>query len=90
MSGRELLEGVRDLALEEFGLMARVVFRLWGIEQTDDFGEIIFNLIDAKLLSKTESDSRADFHDVFDLDRALTEGYAIRLTDEAPARRGAR
>jgi uncharacterized repeat protein (TIGR04138 family) len=78
VTGRELLLGVRDLALREFGLMARTVFRLWGVERTDDFGEMIFNLIDAGRLSKTESDQRGDFHGVYDLDRALSEGYTIR------------
>jgi uncharacterized repeat protein (TIGR04138 family) len=79
VSGRELLDGVKDLARREFGLMARTVFKLWGVNRTDDFGEIIFNLIDANLLSKTDSDSKADFHGVYDLDRALTEDYAISV-----------
>src|SRR6516165_4821657 len=54
VSGPELLEGVRDLAQRQFGLMARTVFRLWGIEKTGDFGQIVFNLVEAKLMSKTE------------------------------------
>src|SRR5919109_4776574 len=70
VSGRELVEGIRDLALREFGLMARVVFRLWGINRTGDFGEIVFNLVEENLMSKTDQDSRADFQDVFDLDQA--------------------
>ena len=79
VSGPELLEGVRDLALREFGLMARTVFRMWGIERTDDFGEIIFNLIESNLMSKTDEDTRQDFHNVYDLDRALVEGYTIKV-----------
>ena len=82
VSGRELLAGVRDLALREFGLMARTVFRLWGIERTDVFGEIVFNLVEARLMSKTTEDSRADFQNVFDLDEALVKDYRIVL-DEA-------
>jgi uncharacterized repeat protein (TIGR04138 family) len=80
--GPELLHGVRDLALREFGLMARTVFRRWGINRTDDVGEIIFNLIDANLMSKTPEDSRRDFHAIYDLDEELVNGYHIRL-DEA-------
>src|SRR5579871_4525738 len=53
VSGRQLLEGMRDLALDEFGMMARTVFHLWGIRRTDDVGEIVFNLVEANLLSKT-------------------------------------
>jgi uncharacterized repeat protein (TIGR04138 family) len=82
VSGKELLEGVRSLALREFGLMARTVFSMWGIHKTDDFGEIVFNLIEAELMSRTSEDTRADFHDLYDLDRALQEGYRIQL-DEA-------
>ncbi len=77
VSGPELIEGARDLALREFGLMARVVFKIWGIRRTRDIGEIVFAMIADGLLSKTDSDSLDDFQDVFDLDRALTEGYEI-------------
>src|SRR5262249_52421022 len=68
VSGRELLHGVRELALREFGLMARTVFRQWGIDATADVGELVFNLIDAGLMSKTPDDDRRDFVDVYDLD----------------------
>src|SRR5271166_2688599 len=79
VSGQQLLLGVRDLALREFGLMARTVFRLWGINRTDDFGEIVFNLVEANLMSKTPQDDRRDFHNLFDLDEALTRDYRIEL-----------
>ena len=82
VSGPELLQGIRDLALREFGLMARIVFHRWGIKNTGDFGEIVFNLIEAGLMSKTDEDTRADFRDVYDLDQALVQGYRIQL-DEA-------
>jgi uncharacterized repeat protein (TIGR04138 family) len=79
--GRELLEGIRLYALRQFGLMARTVFHLWGIKRTGDFGEIIFNLVDANLMSKTNEDSREDFHDVYDFDSALVEGYEIEVEE---------
>ncbi len=82
ISGRELAEGVRDLALREFGLMARVVFKLWGINRTDDIGDIVFRLVEAQVLSKTDEDTRDEFHDVYDLDQALVQEYKIEL-DEA-------
>ncbi len=82
VSPTQWLHGIRDYALREFGLMARTVFRRWGINRTDDFGEVIFNLIEAKLVSKAPEDSRRDFHDVYDLDEELVNGYHIRL-DEA-------
>lgn len=89
VTGRELLEGVCDLGRREFGLMAPVVFERWGIRRTDDFGEIIFALIDAGVLYKTDTDRREDFHAVFDLEHALTDGYRI-VTDETEPKRSPR
>src|SRR5215813_479558 len=65
VSGQQLLQGVRDLALREFGLLARTVFRMWGINRTDDFGELVFNLVEANLMSKTNEDDRADFRGIY-------------------------
>jgi uncharacterized repeat protein (TIGR04138 family) len=79
VSGQELCAGAVDLAKREFGRMARVVFRRWGINQTDDVGEIVFNLIDANLLSKQDSDKRSDFHALFDLDDVLLNKYEIKF-----------
>ena len=80
VSGRELLEGIRRLALAEFGLLARTVFAQWGVHRTNDFGNIVFNLIDAGLMSRSDNDSLADFEDVYSFDEALD--YRIQL-DEA-------
>ena len=82
VTGRQLVEGVCDFARHEFGLMAPVVFRMWGIHRTGDFGEIVFNLIDAELMSRTPEDSRADFQNLFDLDEALVGGFQIVLEEE--------
>lgn len=90
VSGKEILDGAVSFARFEFGLMARAVFHQWGVRRTDDIGELVFNLIENNLLSKTDADCRADFHDLFDLDRALTDGFTIALADEPSARRGNR
>jgi uncharacterized repeat protein (TIGR04138 family) len=82
VTGRQFVEGICDYARQEFGLMARVVFRMWGIERTDDFGEIVFNLIDAELMSRTDEDSKRDFSDLFDLDEVLSRDFRIVLDDE--------
>jgi uncharacterized repeat protein (TIGR04138 family) len=81
VSSKELLEGVRSLAVREFGLMARMVLRLWGIRNTSDFGEIVFNLVEEGLMSKSDNDNRADFRDVFDLDHDLERGFRIELDE---------
>ena len=82
VSGPQLLEGVRDLALREYGLMARTVFRTWGINRTADVGEIVFNLVAANLMSKTAEDTRNDFRDVYDLDRVLVDDFRIEVREE--------
>jgi uncharacterized repeat protein (TIGR04138 family) len=82
VSGPQLLEGIRDLALREFGLMARTVFRAWGINRTADVGEIVFNLVAANLMSKTAEDNLDDFRDVYDLDQVLVRDYRIDITEE--------
>jgi uncharacterized repeat protein (TIGR04138 family) len=79
---RQWLAGICDFARQEFGFMAPVVFRMWGIRATDDFGEIVFNLIDAGLMSRTADESRADFHALFDLDESLLDGFKIVLEEE--------
>jgi len=66
VGGRELLAGIRDFAAEQFGPMADVVFERWGIQSGADFGEIVFNLVDAELLSRRATDSRLDFVDSVD------------------------
>jgi uncharacterized repeat protein (TIGR04138 family) len=83
ITGPQLLEGVRDLALREFGLMARTVFRMWGVNRTDDFGEIVFNLVEAGLMSKTPNDDRQHFHEIYDLDEVLERRYRIEVPQEA-------
>jgi uncharacterized repeat protein (TIGR04138 family) len=75
ISGRELAEGVRDLALERFGPMARTVLEHWGIVQTADVGEIVFALVDVGVLIKQDEDTPADFLDVFDFDEAFESWY---------------
>jgi uncharacterized repeat protein (TIGR04138 family) len=81
VKGPELLEGIRDLALREFGLMARTVFRLWGVQRTDDFGEIVFNLVEWNLMMKTDDDCRGDFHNVYDFEQALVKNFRIELEE---------
>lgn len=81
VTGRELLQGIRELALLEFGRMARIVFKLWGINNTSDFGQIVFNLVAEQLMSKTDHDSLDDFRDVYDLDAALVDGFRLELDE---------
>ena len=66
ISGRELLEGIKNLALEQFGGLAVMVFDVWGVRKTADFGNIVFNLVEADLMSRSEDDNREDFDGVYE------------------------
>ncbi|MGO8903044.1 MAG: Minf_1886 family protein [Isosphaeraceae bacterium] len=71
VTGGEVCQAARRLALRYYGLMAITVLNQWGIRSTSDIGEIVFNLIASGDLDKTPSDKRSDFDDVFDFAKAL-------------------
>ena len=73
ISGQELAEGAADFAEEQFGPLAYSVLREWGVKTTRDIGDIVFNLIEVGIFSKTEEDSIDDFDNVFDLRSRLTK-----------------
>lgn len=75
LSGRELSEAVRDLALERFGVTARMVLEHWGIRASADIGEVVFAMVDTGLLMALPSDSREDFVDVVDFAHAFDTAY---------------
>jgi uncharacterized repeat protein (TIGR04138 family) len=83
VSGRELCEGARRLALAQYGLMALTVLGLWGIHSTADLGEMVYNLIASGDLEKTPSDSRTDFDDVYDFETAFRRDYVLTLDEVA-------
>jgi len=75
ISGKELLEGIRGHALSEFGPLSYTVFKEWGLQGTEDFGEIVFRLVEAGRLGKTETDSIDDFKNVFDFEEAFLKPF---------------
>jgi len=75
ISGRELAEGCRDLAIERFGLMARSVLEFWGIHSTRDLGEIVFALVECGVLVKQDGDCLDEFCDVFRFAEAFERDY---------------
>ena len=80
ISGPELLEGVRVLGLRCYGLMAPVVFRYWGLHSTDDFGRIVFEMIDKGEMRKSDSDQLSDFHGVYAIDESFAHEYKIDVS----------
>lgn len=87
VSGQQLLNGIRDFAIQRFGPMALMVFETWGITKTDDFGEIVFNMVGEGLLGKTDNDSMSDFKGVYDFDAVFRQPYLPkgRQTPSAPS-----
>jgi uncharacterized repeat protein (TIGR04138 family) len=75
ISGEELAEGCRDLALERWGLMARTVLEYWGITSTRDLGEIVFALVDLGVLVKQDGDSIESFERVYDFQETFEAYY---------------
>jgi len=75
VSGRELLDGLRIFALDQFGPMAKTVLNSWGVERCRDFGDIVFNLIEYKVFSKTEADRPEDFDALYDFDDAFVKPF---------------
>jgi len=71
VSAKELLEGARDFGLNQYGPMTKNVFEHWGVKSTDDFGEIVFNMIGHGLMKKSDQDSREDFNNLYSFEEAL-------------------
>ena len=76
VSGPELLEGLRQYALKEFGPLVVTVFDSWGIHSSEDIGNMVFNLIGAGIFGKTEEDSIEDFRNIYDFEEVFVKPFA--------------
>ena len=83
LTGQQLCEAIRLYAADLYGLMAKVVLNSWGLHSTRDFGEIVYRLIDIGEMTKSESDRREDFDEVYDFDEAFQRRYEIKVSDES-------
>jgi uncharacterized repeat protein (TIGR04138 family) len=75
VTGQQLLGGIREFALKQFGPMTQTVLAEWGVRNCQDFGEIVFNMVEIGLLARTEEDSRADFADGYDFHEAFRQPF---------------
>ena len=75
VTGQELLDGLRQYALQQYGPMTTTVFEEWGIRNCQDFGEIVFNMVESGLLAKTEKDTRDDFQNSYDFTEAFRKPF---------------
>jgi uncharacterized repeat protein (TIGR04138 family) len=78
VDGRQLLDGIRLFALEQFGPIARTVLARWGVNNTQDVGEIVFNMVNEGVLGRTDEDSIADFIDGYDFEEAFVMPFLPR------------
>lgn len=79
VTGREVLTGMRERALELFGPLTPQVWRAWGVRETLDWGRVVFVLVDAGMLKRQDDDRLEDFADGFDFERTFVEGYQPKL-----------
>lgn len=88
VTGRELLDGIREYVLREFGPMSITVLEEWGIRNTSDIGEVVFNMVEHGLLAKTDEDSRTDFASGYDFEEAFRKPFLpqSKLKPPPPAR----
>lgn len=77
VSGPELVEGIREYAVEQYGPLARTVLNYWGIHTTEDFGHVVFALVEAGILRKQPEDKLEDFAGIFDFEEAFDKAYKI-------------
>ena len=83
ISGAELLEGIREFAIKQFGPLVKIVFNKWGVHRTDDFGEIVFNLVEAGLMGKTDTDSKSDFNSIYNFDEVFRFDKIMGTTEDS-------
>lgn len=75
LSGQQLLEGIRGYAILQYGPMARSVLEFWGVKECRDFGNIVFNLVDCRVLGKTDQDSPEDFANGYSFEAAFEQPF---------------
>jgi uncharacterized repeat protein (TIGR04138 family) len=75
VTGQELLDGLRQYALQQFGPMTATVFEEWGIRNCQNFGEIVFNMVEIGLLAKTDKDTPDDFQTGYDFTEAFRKPF---------------
>jgi uncharacterized repeat protein (TIGR04138 family) len=85
VTGQELLAGIREFALQQFGPMSKTVLEEWGVHSSQDFGEIVFNMVEVEWLAKTDKDSRADFAHGYDFDEAFRQPFLPKSKHAVPA-----
>jgi len=85
VSVAQLLDGIRSYALQEYGPMAMTVLNSWGVMKCEDFGDIVFKMVEHRLLSTTEQDTREEFRKGYEFHDAFVVPFKPGKKIEKPA-----
>ncbi|MFP4282063.1 MAG: Minf_1886 family protein [Opitutales bacterium] len=88
VSGSDLSEGARDYALSQYGPMAATLLRQWGITRTEDFGELVYNLVELEVFGTQEGDRREDFAGIYDFHEAFEAPFLPKAAMSGSSGRG--
>jgi uncharacterized repeat protein (TIGR04138 family) len=75
VTAQELAWSCRDLARQQFGLMAAAVLAHWGITRTNDIGRVVYTLVEVGMLVTQPGDQESDFEDVYQFAEVFGESY---------------
>ena len=79
ITGQELAWGLSNIACKQWGRLAGMVLRQWGIKSTRDFGEIVYLMIEHEWMTRQDTDSIEDFNNVYDFDRVFEKEYTFTV-----------
>ena len=79
VTAEALLKGFRELVLKRYGPMTLTVLYSWGVRRTEDIGNIVFNLVDNHLLSRSEEDCYEEFCNGYSFEAVFRQGYQKQL-----------
>jgi uncharacterized repeat protein (TIGR04138 family) len=77
LTGQQLCQAIRIFATDQYGYLAKIVLNSWGIYNTGDFGELVYNLIRIKEMRKSKQDRREDFDDQYDFETAFEPDFSV-------------
>lgn len=83
VTGQQLLEGIRQYALKQFGPMVPTVFDYWNVHRCEDFGQMVYGLIRIGIFGKTDTDSIDDFKSIYTFEEAFVAPFQ---PEQPPAR----
>jgi uncharacterized repeat protein (TIGR04138 family) len=83
ITGQQLCEACRLYAIEQYGYLAKLVLNSWGLYETSDFGEIVYNLIEIEQMRKSENDQKEDFENAFSFEDGFEPQFVVVASEDA-------